>query len=403
MNAMNGTNTMNGMSATGGTSVKVLALQGGGTRGIMQAIILAALEAKASAGGTLSDIESGVPAPGTANDGGLGTSPRPSPHLTPRPLSNAEGENCSQPPGEIRAGESSAGAGSGDPAYNGAAGSSASIFSLIGGTSVGSIIGGCIAAGVPAADLVKFFTCGAPRIFTGPGSWSWNPARLLRAAKYSPDRLKAELETVAGNKTLRDCRTHFIATAFEMRSGRIAYFQSYGKSSTSADEIVIGPDQDISLVDVMMASSAAQSYFPGHAWGPYLFYDGGNTGFNAPDMLVLQEAKALFPLEFNSLEMLSLGCGNTPWPYGGANGTNPQLINPGLASVAKITANIAYFGPEMGEVWMTRCGLGQRYFRLNPAIPAIAIDDASEPRLLLMESAAGQELKNHPEVLQTFN
>ena len=297
-----------------------LALEGGGTRGIMQAVIIAALEER-----------------------------------------------------------------NGKPAHE--------LFDLIGGTSVGAIVGGCLAAGVPAADVIKFFTDKAPWIFSG-GRWLF--PRLWSSAKYDPQRLRAALAEVVGNRTLADCKTRFIATAFEMHTGRNVYFQSYGLTESNANEIVIGPDTGRLLVDVMLASSAAQSYFPGHPWGPHLFYDGGNTGFNAPDLLVAREMEAISPACWNTFQMLSLGNGNTPWGYMGAS------ANPGIAKVAEITLDIAYAGPESAMVWLTRQQLGHRYYRVDPVIANHAIDDARHETLTSMRIAAIAALHDNPFIVPTF-
>lgn len=257
---------------------------------------------------------------------------------------------------------------------------------LIAGTSVGSIVGGCLAAGIEPDEITKFFTMSAPKIFSGG---HWLLPRLWSSAKYSPDNLMAGLRAIVGYLTLADCKTKFIATAFEMKTGRTTYFQSYGQSSSDADEIVIGPDSNMPLVDVMMASSAAQSYFPGHAWGGYLFWDGGSTGFNAPDMLALTDAEQFAPLA--EIKMLSLGSGNTVWPY-----TGQDMTDPGIADIAKTTFDIAYSGPEQAMVWLARHRLGARHWRLNPAIAPFDIDDASPDTLAIMQGAATACLAANP-------
>ena len=250
---------------------------------------------------------------------------------------------------------------------------------LIAGTSVGSIVGGCLALGIPMDRVKQFFTDSAPKIFSG--AW-WIPLpRLWSSAKYSPDGLRSALLAVVGNATLADCKTKFIAPAFEMSTGRTAYFQSYGASSEDDDEIIIGPDSGTWMVDVMMASSAAQSYFPAHAIGNRLFWDGGNTGFNAPDMLAMTEAEQFAPL--TDIEMWSLGNGKTPWIYNGSS-----MANPGITTVLKTTLDIAYAGPENAMVWLARHRLSSKHHRINPVIPNFEIDDARPETLAAMVTAA---------------
>ena len=250
-------------------------------------------------------------------------------------------------------------------------------FDLIAGTSVGSIVGGCYALGIK--DVSSFFTKSAPTIFSG--AW-WIPInRIFASAKYSSDNLRNALLSVVGNATLADCKTKFIATADEMTTGRRTYFQSYGESRFDGDEIVIGPDSGMLMVDVMMASSAAQSYFPAHKIGNNVFWDGGSTGFNAPDMLALSEARRLAPDESHT--MLSLGNGNTPWAW-----AKTDLTNPPIATVAAVTFDIAYSGPENSMVWLAAEEMGAAHTRINPVIPAFEIDDANANSLAVMTSAA---------------
>jgi len=268
-------------------------------------------------------------------------------------------------------------------------------FDLMAGTSVGSIIAACLASGIPAGDVVKFFTERAAGIFSG--SW-WIPLpRLWSSAKYPATGLHDALVAVLGARTLADCKTDFIATGFEMRTGRTTYFQSYGASRQDADELVIGPDSMMPLFDVCMASSAAQTYFPAHPWQQHIFWDGGSTGFNAPDMLALSECRQISPIGSGELKMLSIGNGNTPWPYG-----RDDLSNPGLLTVAGATARIAYSGPETAMVWLAQQHLGRRHVRLNPVIPDYAIDDARWETLMSMQHAAHQCLDDNPGALPQF-
>ena len=268
-------------------------------------------------------------------------------------------------------------------------------FDLMAGTSVGSIIAACLAVGIPAPEVVKFFTERAAGIFSG--SW-WIPLpRLWASAKYPATGLHDALVAILGTRTLADCKTDFIATAFEMKTGRTTYFQSYGVSRGDADELVIGPDSLMPLVDVCMASSAAQTYFPAHAWRQYIWWDGGSTGFNAPDMLALSECRSISPAGVLDLKMLSIGNGNTPWPW-----TTADQVNPGLLTVAGATARIAYSGPETAMVWLARQQLGPRHIRLNPVIPDFAIDDARWETLTAMQHAAHQCLDDQPGALPQF-
>ena len=98
-------------------------------------------------------------------------------------------------------------------------------------------------------------------------------------------------------------------------------------------------------------------------------------------MLAMTEAEQFAPLA--EIEMLSLGAGNTPWPY-----AKDDMTDPGIATIASVTFDIAYSGPESAMSWLAQHRLGDRYKRINPIIRAFEIDDASEATLLAMQKAA---------------
>lgn len=268
-------------------------------------------------------------------------------------------------------------------------------FDLIGGTSVGSINGALIASGVPIEQIADFFTKDAPKIFSA-NPWT-AVARLWNSAKYSPVALEESLQELLGDKTLADCKTRFIATAVDMASGRNVYFQSYGTSYSTGEEIVIAPDSGIKLWQVCRASSAAQSYFPGYKWNDMVLWDGGSTGCNAPDMLLYTEASSL--VNHDSLKMLSIGAGKTNWKYNASS-----MINPGIATVLGATLDIAYACGETNEVWQCKSLLGDRHTRLVAKLGAgYAIDDASPATLQAMANAWIAELGNNPAVVKEWD
>lgn len=256
----------------------------------------------------------------------------------------------------------------------------AQVFDLVGGTSVGAILGACIASGAAAQELNDFFDLSAPKIFRSGRLMFF---RLFGSAKYSAAPLEAALKEKLGAKTLNDCECPFLATAVDMASGRNVYFQSYGQSSESDTEIIITGDGKFGtweLWEVARASSAAQTYFPAYQRDGLVLWDGGSTGNNAPDMLLLTEARELGWMD---LRMLSLGNGKTVWPFKGSS-----LVNPSLTAALSATIHVAYAGPENSAVWQAASLMDENHVRLNPSLGAdFAIDDAGINTLLQIASA----------------
>lgn len=268
-------------------------------------------------------------------------------------------------------------------------------FELIGGTSVGCIVGAMIAAGLPMSKVSEFFLKDSPNIFHAPW-YSLAISRLYRSAKYDPTVLENSLKELLGTLTLADCKTKFVATAVDMKSGRNVYFQSYGTSSEDSTEVIIGPDSGMKLWEVCRASSAAQTYFPGFVWGKFVFWDGGSTGCNAPDMLVMTEAENYVAI--SEIQMLSIGAGREDWKF-----ANCDMTNPGIKTVLQATLEIAYACGETNEIWQAKHRLGDRHQRLNAYIGGgFEIDDASADTFAKIQTAWRQEVIKNPKIVLAF-
>lgn len=272
-------------------------------------------------------------------------------------------------------------------------------FDLVGGTSVGALIGAAVAIGLPMKGVNDFFDKSAPKIFAGSvvGSW-WNTVTQLWSSKYSAAALEAALQELFGGHTLADCKTKFICTAFDTASGRNVYFQNYGTSSYNDDEIIFGADSpmmNFPLWQICRASAAAQTYFPALNLGTMVLIDGGNTGNNAPDMLCLTEAiNGGAPPD--AIQMLSIGSGKTKWDVSGMS--NPSVLRAALATI-----KIVFAGGEANAVWQAASLLGKNHFRLESDLGAgYAIDDASPKTLDALNLAMNLAIAQHPELLKPF-
>lgn len=267
-------------------------------------------------------------------------------------------------------------------------------FDLVGGTSVGSILGAALAVGLPMEAVNRFFDRDAPKIFRH--SWR-NSVLQLWGEKYDAEALEEALFKLLGSRTLGDCKTKFIATAFDADSGRNVYFQSYGNSFENELEVVVAADEnsDVSLFQICRASAAAQTYFPAEPFWGMTLIDGGNTGNNAPDMLCLTEAIEM-GVPVGSIKMLSIGSGRTRWPVSGMR--NPCLLRPALATIKMVFA-----GGESNAVWQAESILGQNHYRLEADLGAgFAIDDASVKTLSDIEFAMESAIARNLNLIEPF-
>jgi hypothetical protein len=266
----------------------------------------------------------------------------------------------------------------------------AEVFGLIGGTSVGSIIGAALAVGVPSKTIENFFVEEAPKIFSG--SW-WG---RISPPMYNAKNLEAALFTMLGDATLSGCSTRLIVPAFDFQSGMPVYFDSGRKSVVESDRTIIGNDSPIQLWQICRASSAAQGYFGGFRFGPYVFIDGGNTGDNAPDMAIV-ERLVVEGVNLGQVKMLSIGNGEGRW-----DGRGNDMVSPGWLAVAKNTIKTTFAAGEDVQVARAAAILGGGHYRLMDAGLAQAIDDASPEALKAIRKAANGELAAQGGVLEAF-
>ncbi|MBT3274462.1 MAG: patatin [Spirochaetales bacterium] len=187
------------------------------------------------------------------------------------------------------------------------------VFDLITGTSTGSIIGGALAAGVPAEWIRKLYVDDGPRLFRKRNPvlpWNWF------RAKYDRTPFIEKLQGVVGSKTMADLHTRYMATAFNLCSGRTHFIKSWHDS-----------DAAHGLVDVISWSAlSAALYFgkigvPDYQWKIYqpdgseaprtgaVFQDGGQGINNCTLGFDMNECMAN-NWDEEGVFILSLGCGS---------------------------------------------------------------------------------------------
>ena len=256
-----------------------------------------------------------------------------------------------------------------------------SVFDLIAGTSIGSILALGLAKGVPASELVDFFTREGPSIFPAP-TLLQSVRRLLRA-KYSSQALSDALETALVRATFDSLETRVIVPAVNLTDSGPAVFRTRNGAQ---------PASTVPLHDAALASSAAPTYFPPHLIGTQPYVDGGLIA-NSPDSLALFEATAVLGWRLDSLHLLSVGTTHVesglsslskPANWGLLRwGWNLQLLEQMMTAQAKLSRDTA------------RLSLGSRYIGID------AVRGASQDRVIALDlatTAATQTLMNMADV-----
>ena len=170
-------------------------------------------------------------------------------------------------------------------------------FDLIAGTSTGSIIAAAVAFGIPISKVTELYRKEGPRIFS-PRRWSFGGTI---ASRYSSDPLRTALTAVFEDATLADAKTRLVIPATDIGNGGVHVFKS------AYDEKFVR-DRNVKVVDAVLASCSAPSYFAPARVGPYQLSDGGLWA-NNPSLVAVTEALTRLGVERSAIRLLSVGTG----------------------------------------------------------------------------------------------
>jgi len=259
-------------------------------------------------------------------------------------------------------------------------------FDLIVGTSTGAILAAGLALGISAHELAEIYSKELPRIFR---RHSWlNPARW-RGPKYDAAVLANVLADVLGEKTLDDVETDLCIVSVSLLNGQPRLYKSdyFSRNRPRGAE---------KLVDILLASAAAPTYFPPSHGLKHssLLVDGGICA-NNPAIVGLIDAfqferpsrsrNTAPPKSFpEEITLLSVGTGERPGlPY------NPDsLKNAGMLHWVK---------PACLRAWINK---------ESPAVPIIELLMESQVRLVEKQSEflmkGGNYLRINPKLHRSY-
>ncbi|MGO9600378.1 MAG: CBASS cGAMP-activated phospholipase [Isosphaeraceae bacterium] len=208
-------------------------------------------------------------------------------------------------------------------------------FDLIAGTSTGGIIAAALAFREPASKIERFYREQGPLIFrrrkvTVPTGWRrtlketlgpWFDRHVLSRcgldldqilqSKYTGDQLKAALTAVFGEKSLGESQTRLVIPSVDLTNGQTKVFKTPHLPGLHID-------LHLPIVDIVMATTAAPTFFPHATIQPGSMYVDGGLWANNPVMAAIAESIAIdrncrrpvdprFSLETTSV--LSIGTG----------------------------------------------------------------------------------------------
>jgi patatin-like phospholipase/acyl hydrolase len=173
---------------------------------------------------------------------------------------------------------------------------------LLAGTSGGSIVAMALAFGLAPSEIVRLFSERGHEIFK-PDDFLDDIEDLwdLGGARYENRGLQRVLKTVFGSATLQDLKRKIAIPSYDLRGQGRAQPVVFHNFSTE--------HQGLSIVDVVMRSAAAPTYFPVHQ----KHADGGLFA-NHPGLKALALARSLLygGQRLEKIFMLSIGTGRSP-------------------------------------------------------------------------------------------
>ena len=269
-------------------------------------------------------------------------------------------------------------------------------FDLLAGASTGGILAAGLAAGLTAGRLVRFYREQGPEIFhprepfkpraaARPllplAGWLFErktgmPIDELFRARYCPFHLHDAFVTAFGDLTLGDLdAARLIVPAVNLSKGAIHLFRTPHLPGGR------GCDRELKIVDLLIAATAAPTYFPHKVIDGEAYCDGG-VWANNPTILAVAEAVALTSgagdleranpdaasdfekaIDVSEIEVLSIGTGRATYSL------SPPGADAGSLYWARHIADVMGHSMQQGAELPAEFFLGRRLVGVNFDIP----------------------------------
>ena len=240
-------------------------------------------------------------------------------------------------------------------------------FDLIAGTSVGGLLAMAVAFELPLSVIVELFKTRGEEVFSGRDLPSGAMTRLLDLSrsvmgpKYDGRMLRTELQRHFGDATLADAKHALVIPAVDVTRSVTKVFKTPHVKPSRGDE-------DIPVVDIMLATCAAPAYFPSVRIGQRLYADGGLFAV-APDQVALHEAQHFMKIDPARVRMVSVGTATAGYQPGEPVHADAGAVG-WLSDGRLILTLIAVQQQHVQAIMEDR--LDDRYLRLDASWPGQA-------------------------------
>jgi hypothetical protein len=184
-------------------------------------------------------------------------------------------------------------------------GTIANNFELIAGTSTGAIMGMALALEIDPHRILDFYRKEASNIFTRNGVLPNWASYLTKGPRYDATKLTKLLSDLFGTRQLGQAKTKVLIPASSLN--RFSY-----KTFTNLHELG-SIDDNLSAVDVVVASAAAPTYFRSHRpQNEEISYVDGGLWANSPSLIAVLAANRKLNKPFECIRLLSVATGDFP-------------------------------------------------------------------------------------------
>jgi uncharacterized protein len=260
-------------------------------------------------------------------------------------------------------------------------------FDLVAGTSTGGLIAAAVATGIPAARVVEFYQQQGPAVFTTRGNCkpptimsklTYPIARFvsrravglrfddLLQTKYNATMLRKAVDSVFGDQLVGEItKCRLLVPAVDVTIGRTVVYKTPHLPGLTRD-------RHFKLAEILMATTAAPTYFPHATVNQSGAVVDGGLWANNPSLVAYMEAIKIrecadreFDPQFepHEITVLSIGTGEPRYSLA------PPDDRAGIGWWGPRVFNIASISQSQGTSFQLQYLLGERYRRLNYELP----------------------------------
>ncbi|MBD3362727.1 patatin [Candidatus Dojkabacteria bacterium] len=165
-------------------------------------------------------------------------------------------------------------------------------FDLIAGTSTGAIIAAALAVDYSVEDIANLYETKGKQVFEKNDL----SLKSIYKSRYKTSSLKSLLREKLGDMKMSDVKCKIMIPATDITNGKGFVFTQKNNA--------------ISLVDAVLASTAAPLYFNPIKIHESLFVDGG-VWANNPSLIALMEVVGKLNIPVENIKLVSLGTGDS--------------------------------------------------------------------------------------------